>query len=137
MGAEGAAPVRNVGKFSEVYGFAATALALASSGTTPSCCIRPRASQLIQPSAILLPLKRAMLTPEMVTCFPVGAIPLRSPLCVPRQDQRAVTVSTSAMMSSIVNRRSGKAVRWSVALFFALFGLRPTSGAEAACGLQL
>jgi hypothetical protein len=41
--------------------------------------------------------------PEMVTCFPVGAIPLRSPLWVPRQDQRAITVSPSVMMSSIVN----------------------------------
>ncbi|SRR5216684_2644805 len=37
--------------------------------------------------------------------------PVRSPLWVPRQDQRVMTVSPSAMMSSIVKRRSGKAVR--------------------------
>src|SRR6266478_1978212 len=87
------------------------ALAFPTSATTPSCCIKPRASQLTQPSTILPFVKRATLIPEMVNCFPVGAIPLRSPLCVPVQDQRAVTVSPSAMMSSIVNRTSGNAVR--------------------------
>jgi hypothetical protein len=45
---------------------------------------------------------RATVTPEMVMCFPVGAMPLRSPLWVPRQDQRVMTVSPSAMTSSIV-----------------------------------
>src|SRR3977135_3003766 len=89
----------------------AAALALPRSGTTPSCCIRARASQLTQPSSILPFAKRAMLTPVMLTCFPVGGIPLRSPLWVPLQDHRATTVSPSAMMSSIVNRMSGKAVR--------------------------
>src|SRR6266404_2597550 len=87
------------------------ALSFPSSATTPSCCIKPRASQLTQPSTILPFVKRATLIPEMVNCFPVGAIPLRSPLCVPLQDQRAVTVSPSAMMSSTVNRTSGNAVR--------------------------
>src|SRR5439155_1126489 len=67
---------------------AAWALVLASSGTTPSCCIRPRASQLTKPSANLPFSRRAMVTPEMLICLPVGAIPRRSPLWVPRQDQR-------------------------------------------------
>jgi len=49
-----------------------------TSATTPSCCIKPRASQLTQPSTILPFVKLAMLIPEMVNCFPVGAIPLRS-----------------------------------------------------------
>src|SRR2546422_915727 len=91
-------------------GYLATALDFPTSAMTPSCCIKPRASQLTQPSTILPFVKRAMLIPEMVNCFPVGAIPLRSPLCVPLQDQRAVTVSPSAMMSSTVNRTSGNAV---------------------------
>src|SRR6266478_4699512 len=92
-------------------GYFAAALAFPTSATTPSCCIKPRASQLTQPSTILPFVKRATLIPEMVNCFPVGAIPLRSPLCVPLQDQRAVTVSPSAMMSSTANRTSGNAVR--------------------------
>src|SRR6266704_4209536 len=71
-------------------GYFPAALAFPTSATTPSCCIKPRASQLTQPSTILPFVKRAMLIPEMVNCFPVGAIPLRSPLCVPLQDQRAV-----------------------------------------------
>src|SRR5260370_40698452 len=61
-------------------GYFAAALAFPTSATTPSCCIKPRASQLTQPSTILPFVKRAMLIPEMVNCFPVGAIPLRSPL---------------------------------------------------------
>ncbi len=61
-------------------GYLAAALALPISGTTPSCCISPRASQLTQPSTILPLEKRAMLIPVMVNCFPVGAIPPRSPL---------------------------------------------------------
>jgi hypothetical protein len=73
--------------------------------------MRPRASQLIQPSSILPLAKRTALIPEMAIYFPVGAIPLRSPLWAPRQDQRAITISPSAMMSSIVKRRSCKAVR--------------------------
>src|SRR5713226_5793315 len=79
--------------------------------TTPSCCIMPKASQLTWLSASLPFKRRATVTPEMVNCFPVGAMPLRSPLWVPRQDQRAMTVSPSAMRSSMVKRRSGKAVR--------------------------
>ena len=38
----------------------------------------PRASPLTQPSIILPIVKRAMLIPQMVNCFPIGAIPLRS-----------------------------------------------------------
>jgi hypothetical protein len=34
------------------------------------------------------------------------------------------------MMSSIVNRMSGNAARYSVTLFFSLSGVRPTSGVE-------
>jgi hypothetical protein len=53
-------------------------------GTTPSCCIRPRLSALTQlstnfPSAILW-----MTIPVTVICLPVGGMPIRSPLCVPR-----------------------------------------------------
>src|SRR5260370_20360350 len=92
-------------------GYFVAALAFPTSATTPSCCIKPRASQLTQLSEILPFVKRATLIPEMVNCFPVGAIPLRSPLCVPLQDQRAVTVSPSAIMSSNVNRTSRNAVR--------------------------
>src|SRR6202030_1559726 len=70
-------------------GYLVAALALPRSRTTPSCCIKPRASQLTQPSIILPSVKRATLIPEMANCFPVAAIPLRSPLWVPLQDQRA------------------------------------------------
>src|SRR4029077_3385386 len=52
---------------------AATAtLVFAISGTRPSCCMRPKASQLTQPSTILPFSKWAMVTREMVDCFPVG-----------------------------------------------------------------
>jgi hypothetical protein len=61
-------------------GYLPAALVLASSGTTPSCCIRPRASQLTWASANLPFDRRATVTPEMLICFPVGAIPPRSPL---------------------------------------------------------
>src|SRR5579863_2051504 len=89
----------------------ATALGLLSSGTTPSCCMRPKLSQLTKPSNILPFVNRAMLTPVMLNCLFVGAMAFSSPLWVPRQDQRATTVSPSAIMSSIVKRMSGKALR--------------------------
>src|ERR1700722_12602338 len=90
---------------------AANALDLPSSGTIPSCCMRPKLSQLTKPSNILPFVNRAMLTPVMLNCLPVGAMPFSSPLWVPRQDQRATTVSPSASRSSIVKRMSGKALR--------------------------
>ena len=46
--------------------YLAAALTLATSGTTPSCCIRPRASQFTQPSTILPFERRATVTPEML-----------------------------------------------------------------------
>src|SRR5258708_3571345 len=53
-------------------------------GTTPSCCIIPRASNSVHASTILPPSKRAMPMPVTVPCFPVGAIPMSCPLLVPR-----------------------------------------------------
>jgi hypothetical protein len=61
-------------------GYLAAARDLAGSGTTPSWRIRPRASQLTKPSTILPFEKRAMVTPVIANCFPVGAMPLSSPL---------------------------------------------------------
>src|SRR6266478_5453422 len=85
-------------------GYFVAALAFPTSATTPSCCIKPRASQLTQPSTILPFVKRAMLVPEMVNCFPVGAIPLRSPLCVPLRDLAQIRASKSHGESSSLQR---------------------------------
>jgi hypothetical protein len=53
---------------------------LVGCGTTPSWRMRPRASQLTKPSTILPFEKRTMVTPVIANCFPVGAMPLSSPL---------------------------------------------------------
>lgn len=98
--------------------YLAAASALPASATAPNCLINPRASQLTQPSTIFPPAKRATLIPVMEICFPVGAIPFSSPLWVPRQLQRAVIVSPSERSSSTVRRKSWKALRYRVALFF-------------------
>src|SRR3990172_4606509 len=52
-----------------------------------------------------------MLTPLQVTALPVGAITMNGPLWVPCAVKRTTTFSPSEKMSSIVIRRSGKAVR--------------------------
>lgn len=49
--------------------------------------------------------------PATVTRLPVGARPSTSPRCLPRNDQRATTLSLSATMSSNVTRMSGKTLR--------------------------
>ena len=52
---------------------------------------------------------REIVIPETVTSFPVGAIPSSSPVWVPRNVQREVTASPSAIWSSTVIRPSGNA----------------------------
>ena len=50
--------------------------------------------------------------PNHLTSLPVGAMPRRGPLCVPRAIQRAATLSAVAKESSTVTcKSSGKAVR--------------------------
>jgi len=85
--------------------------------------------QLTKPSAILPFETRATVTPEMVMCFPVGAMPLRSPLWVPRQDQRVMTVSPFG--NDILDRPNegrGKQCDREPLLFFSLSGPRPKIG---------
>src|SRR5258708_16800771 len=47
-----------------------------------------------------------------VTCLPVGGVLLNSPKCVPRAVTRATTLSPSAIISSTVRCKPGKAVRY-------------------------
>jgi hypothetical protein len=53
-----------------------------------------------------------MLTPCTSDFLPVGAIPISSPVCVPRPVQWVTTRSPSAIKLSMVTRASGKAVRY-------------------------
>src|SRR5260370_36193369 len=92
------------------WAFAAVWSFAANWATTPSCCIMPKASQLTWLSASLPFKRRATVTPEMVNCFPVGAMTLRSALWEPGQDQRARTVSPSPMTSTQAKRRPGTAL---------------------------
>ncbi len=53
-------------------------------GTTPSCCMRPKVSQTARSSTTFPPAKRCIVVPITVICLPVGAMPRKSPVCVPR-----------------------------------------------------
>ena len=53
-------------------------------GITPSCCNMPTWSIRSQVSTNLPPRMRLITSPIAVTCFPVGGMPIISPLCVPR-----------------------------------------------------
>ena len=53
--------------------------AVARAGITPSCCISPSVSQLVQLSTNLPATIRSIVIPVTVACLPVGAIPIRSP----------------------------------------------------------
>src|SRR5215208_115623 len=80
-------------------------------GTAPICCIRPRASQFSHSSTILPSSMRWIVIPVIATSLPVGAIPISSPWCVPCALQRLTTLFPSAISSSSVMRRSGRAER--------------------------
>ena len=83
---------------------------------TPSCCMMAQSVPIDKAFEHFAAVRKAgnASTGDVGIASPVGAIPLRSPLYWYRgQDQRATTVSPSAMMSSTitVSRRSGKALR--------------------------
>src|SRR3712207_3252797 len=82
------------------------------SGMTPSWRIRPRVSELVQPSVNFPLVRRSIAIPVVVICLPVGAIPRNSPWCVPRAVQRYDTFSPSERSEE---RRVGKECRsrWS------------------------
>src|SRR5215204_4553421 len=80
-------------------------------GTAPICCIRPRASQFSHSSTILPSSMRWIVIPVIPTSLPVGAMPISSPWCVSCALQRLTTLSPSAISSSSVMRRSGRAER--------------------------
>jgi len=102
---------------------------LLSSGTTPSCCIRPRASQLIQPSTTLPLAKRAMLTPEMLKLLPRRRNPLRSPYGYPDRSNGPPLFRPFGNDVTIVNRRSGEGGGGRESLSsFSLSGPLPTFG---------
>jgi hypothetical protein len=68
-------------------------------------------SSTAQSSTILPSRGRKILMPMNSARFPVGAMPLKSPRCVPLQVQRATTLSPSTNTSSFVKCTSGKAAR--------------------------
>src|SRR6266481_12025 len=80
-------------------------------GRAPSCFIMPRASQLVLESMIFPPARWWMVIPSTETFLFVGGTPMKSPLWVPESVQQATTLSFSAMVSSMVKRRSGKPAR--------------------------
>jgi hypothetical protein len=51
--------------------------------TTPSCCIMPIMSQLVQLSTILPSEMRSMVIPVQLSSLLVGSTPMNVPLCVP------------------------------------------------------
>src|SRR5215472_16438777 len=86
-------------------------------GTRQSCCMKPMLSAWCQSSTNFPPAKREMVMPVTVTCLPVAGICIGvtiSPVLVPRNVQRVTTWSPSAITSSILRCRSGKALRLSV-----------------------
>ena len=68
-------------------------------------------SQFVQDSAIFPSAHRSIVIPVTVVSLPVGAIPKRSPLCVPLAVQRIATWSPSAITWLAVSVRSGNASR--------------------------
>lgn len=56
---------------------------------------------LIHASTCLPLAWRLMTIPDIANCLPVAAMPINSPLCVPRAVQRFTTLSPSAIVSSI------------------------------------
>lgn len=77
----------------------------------PSCSIIDMRFQCAHSSAILEPSIRKMVVPETETFLLVGDMPRNCPLCVPVPVQWTTTSSRSAMVSSIVNLRSGNPLR--------------------------
>src|SRR6266481_9130393 len=111
-----------------VYLLLTAAFAFSNAGTTPSCCISPSASHITQLSAILPREMRLMTTPSTLIFLLVGAIPRNSPLCVPVEVYRVVTKSSASIMWSILNLRSGNALRYKVTICFSPAGPLPVSG---------
>src|SRR5581483_7722778 len=96
----------NVQRYALAGGFVA-----APGPPAPSCCIKPGMSEMPQRSVILPSRRRINVMPLKLTCLPVGAIPIKLPLCVPRPVRRIATRSPSARMWSSVNWIFGKAER--------------------------
>src|ERR1051325_6795532 len=68
----------------------------------PSCCIIPSMSASRQCSAILPSRMWKMCVSEIVYSLPVAGIPMKSPACFPWAVTRTATLSSSAIMSSIL-----------------------------------
>src|SRR6266542_2397605 len=82
--------------------------AAVGAGTTPSCCNMPSWSQLVQSSTHFpRSSKRAMTITPTSTWRPVGGIPSRLPVCVPRSEKRPATRSPSATTCSTGQSRAG------------------------------
>gem|GEM_PF-5085215 len=104
--------------------------------TAPSCCIMRMASICPQCSTILPPANRTMSITPKDTLLPVGGIPMNSPLCVPLQVHRTTTLSPSAIVSSILTLRSGKALRNSEESCFTPSGPGGIPGGSSSCSTK-
>ena len=76
-------------------------------GTTPSCCIIPSMSMLIQPSTSLPSSIRNRRVPLHLTGLLVGGMPMKLPLFTASPIPRPTMRSPSAMTSAKSNSRSG------------------------------
>src|ERR1051326_6062436 len=79
-------------------------------GARPNCCSMLSWSTVAQCSTTLPLANRPIWISVQIAVLPVAFIPWKSPFIVPRTDMRPTTCSPSAMRSSTVYLRSGKAV---------------------------
>jgi len=77
----------------------------------PICRFIFRKSKLFQASTIIPSWIRTIAIPVNKTGELLAAIPRWSPVCFPRTEQRATTLSPSAIMSSTITSMSGNAPR--------------------------
>src|SRR6266508_5638274 len=78
-------------------------------GVVLNCCISPDMSAWFQRSTIAPPAIRSIVIPVNVIVLPVAGIPMKGPVCVPRNVHRQATLFPSATRSSIVEEVLEKA----------------------------